>query len=62
MAVSAVWRLVSPLTAYPSEPRSRPKHTGETRCAPLLKSKSKRLLVLFVTDLIFEVDRQSDHI
>ena len=62
MAVSAVWRLVSPLTAYASEPRSRPQHTGETRCAPLLKSKSKRLLVLFVTDLIFEVDRQSDHI
>ena len=25
--------------------RSRPQHTGETRCAPLLKSKSKRLLV-----------------
>ena len=24
----------------------RPQHTGETRCAPLLKSKSKRLLVL----------------
>ena len=23
----------------------RPQHTGETRCAPLLKSKSKRLLV-----------------
>jgi hypothetical protein len=22
--------------------RSRPQHTGETRCAPLLKSKSKR--------------------
>ena len=46
MAVSAVWRLVYPLAAYPSEPRSRPQHTGETRCAPLLKSKSKRLLVL----------------
>ena len=24
----------------------RPQHTGETGCAPLLKSKSKRLLVL----------------
>ena len=46
MAVSAVWRLVSPLTAYPSETRSRPQHTGETGCAPLLKSKCKRLLVL----------------
>ena len=26
--------------------RSRAQHTGETRCTPLLKSKSKRLLVL----------------
>ena len=25
----------------------RPQHTGETRCAPLLKSKSKRILVLY---------------
>gem|GEM_PF-2597310 len=45
MAVPAVWRLVCFLAAYPSELRSRPQHTGETRCAPLLKSKSKLLLV-----------------
>ena len=46
MAVSAVWRLVYPLAAYPSEPRSRPQHTGETP-DPLQKSQSKRLLVSF---------------
>ena len=46
MAVSAVWRLVYLLAEpYPLEPRSMPKHTGGTRCAPLLKSKSKLLLV-----------------
>ena len=33
----------------------RPQHTGETRCAPLLKSKSKRLLVLRVfADVLFD--------
>ena len=37
MAVSAVWRLVCPLVAYPSEPRSRPQHTGETP-VPLSKN------------------------
>jgi hypothetical protein len=37
MAVSAVWRLVYPLAAYPSEPRSRPQHTGET---PVTLSKN----------------------
>jgi len=46
VAVSAVWRLVYLLTPCPSEPRSRPQHTGGTRCAPLLEPKSKRLLVL----------------
>ncbi len=46
MAVSAVWRLVCFLAPCPSEPRSRPQHTGGTRCAPLLEPKSKRLLVL----------------
>ena len=30
------------LAPCPLEPSSRPQHTGETRCAPLLKSKSKR--------------------
>jgi hypothetical protein len=37
MAVSAVWRLVYPLAAYSSEPRSRPQHTGETP-VPLSKN------------------------
>ncbi len=37
MAVSAVWRLVCPLAAYSSEPRSRSQHTGET---PVLLSKN----------------------
>ena len=37
MAVSAVWRLVCPLVAYPSEPRSRPQHTRETP-VPLSKT------------------------
>ena len=37
MAVSAVWRLVHPLAAYSSEPRSRPQHTGETP-VPLSKN------------------------
>ena len=52
MAVSAVWRLVYLLAPWPAEPRSTPTHTSnylrlaEMRCAPLLKSKSKRLLVL----------------
>ena len=46
MAVPAVWTRVCPLAAYPSELRSRPQRTGETRCAPLLKFKSKLLLVL----------------
>ena len=44
MAVSAVWRLAYFLAPCQAEPRSRPQHTGETRCAPVLKSKSKRLL------------------
>ena len=46
MAVPAVRRLVYFLAPCPLEPSSRQQHTGETRCAPLLKSKSKRLLVL----------------
>ena len=46
MAVPAVWRLGRSLAAYPSELRSRLQHTGETRCGPLLKSKSKLLFVL----------------
>jgi len=37
MAVSAVWRLVCPLAAYPSEPRSTPQHTSKTP-APLSKN------------------------
>ena len=37
MAVSAVWRLVYPLAAYPSEPRSRPQHTSMTP-VPLSKN------------------------
>jgi|GEM_PF-4867495 len=41
MAVPAVWRLVYFLAPCPLEPRSPPTHTGETRCVPLLKSKSK---------------------
>ena len=41
MAVSAVWRLVHPLAAYPSEPRSRPQHTGET---PVPLSKNLNLV------------------
>ena len=41
MAVSAVWRLVYPLAAYPSEPRSRPQHTGET---PVPLSKNLNLV------------------
>jgi len=45
MAVPAVWRLVYLLVGFPLEPWNTPKHTGETRCAPLLKSKSKLLLV-----------------
>ena len=45
MAVPAVWRLVYLLLGFPLEPWNTPKHTGETRCAPLLKSKSKLLLV-----------------
>ena len=47
MAVPFVWRLVCPLAAYPSEPRRADCSThAETRCASLLKSKSKRLLIL----------------
>ena len=45
MAVSAVWTLVYLLAPCPAEPRSTPTHTGETPCAPLLKSKSMLLLV-----------------
>ena len=45
MAVSAVWRLAYLLSPFPLEPRSRPKNTGGTQCAPLLKSKSKLFLV-----------------
>ena len=56
MAVPAVRRLVYLLVGFPLEPWNAPKHTGdasgsaslrigETRCAPLLKSKSKLLLV-----------------
>jgi hypothetical protein len=45
-AVSAVLRLGHLLAPSPSEPRSTTTHTGGTHCAPLLKSKSKLLLVL----------------
>jgi hypothetical protein len=49
MAVSAVIIRVYFLANPPHRnQRSRPQHTGETRCAPLLKSKSKRLLVSFL--------------
>ena len=48
MAVSAVWTLVYLLAPCPAEPRSTPTYTGETPCAPLLKSKSMLLLVLDV--------------
>ena len=40
-----LWELVYLFAPCPLEPRGTPTHTGETRCAPLLKSKSKRLLV-----------------
>ena len=47
MAVPAVWRLVYPLAACPSESRSTPTHTQAVptsserlRCAPPLKSKN----------------------
>ena len=46
MAVSAVWTLVYLLAPCPAEPKSTPTRTGETPCAPLLKSKSMLLLVL----------------
>ena len=46
MAVSAVLRLAYLLSPFPLEPRRRPKNTGGTHCAPLLKSKKKLLLVL----------------
>ena len=46
MAVSAVWTLAYLLATLPSETKEHAKtHTGETHCATLLKSKSKRLLV-----------------
>ncbi len=54
MAVPAVLRLVYPLSAFPLEPWSRPQHTGETRCAPLLKPKS--MLVLYNTIVPLKLD------
>ena len=46
MTVPAVWRLVCSLAAYPSELRSRLQHTGETRCAPLLKIQKQAAFVI----------------
>ena len=51
MAVSAVWRLPYLLAPCPAEPWNTPTHTGETRCAPLLKSKSMLLLGLLVREI-----------
>ena len=52
MAVSAVWRLAYLLAPCPAEPwPPQHTHTGETRCAPLLKSKSMLLLGLLVREI-----------
>ena len=45
MAVSAVFRLGYFSAPCPLEPRNTPKNTGETHCAPLLKSKSSSFLI-----------------
>ena len=51
------WSTFSPL-AHRNQ-RSRSQHTGGTHCAPLLKSKSKLLLVLVYTLHGFLADKES---